>query len=237
MDGYAVTGQFHDPLAAQAHAEVDARIAQAIAPLGPLGGPVLDIGAGTGLTTALIARTLTEAEIFAIEPDATMRAALMTRIWHDPDLRRRVSILPMDALSAPLPDRIAGAVLSASLVHFSPAERAQLWAALAGRLVPGGRIVAELQAQQAIDIPPAAMATAQVGRITYSGTAAAQALPGNRQRWTMTYRSEYAGRVMREEQASYVCWCVDQDSISREARAAGLQSAPCGELMILSRAT
>lgn len=98
MTGYAVTAQYYDPLAATGHAEVDAQIAAALAGLETKAGPVLDIGAGTGLTTALIAASLPEAEVWAIEPDPAMRPALMTRVWNDPDLRRRVTILPFAAL-------------------------------------------------------------------------------------------------------------------------------------------
>lgn len=123
-----------EPVREVPFAVVDAAIAAALGPLRHVRDPVLDIGAGTGLTTALIARAAPHAEILAIEPDPAMRSALMTRVWSDPDMRQRVTIMPMDALSAPLPERIAGAVLSASLVHFSPDERRCLWARLASRL-------------------------------------------------------------------------------------------------------
>ncbi len=86
------------------------------------GGPILDIGAGTRLTTAL-----------------------MTRVWDDPGLRRRVTILPFSALDASMLSVIAGAVLSASLVHFLPHERQRLWPLLVERLAPDGRIVVEVQ--------------------------------------------------------------------------------------------
>lgn len=116
-----------------------------------------------------------------------MRAALMARVWNDPDLRRRVTILPTDTLLAPLPARIAGAVLSASLMHLSPDERRRLWTMLSHRLAPGGKINVELQARTAIDIHVTVIALVQVGRMTYTGTAQATALPGERQRWTMAY--------------------------------------------------
>ncbi|MEO1367482.1 MAG: class I SAM-dependent methyltransferase, partial [Acidobacteriota bacterium] len=124
---YAITAQFYDAVAADQRAAVDAEIATALRGLDVRSGPVVDVGAGTGLSTRLIARALPEAEVLAVEPDPAMRAALMTRIWSDPDLRARVSIVPSDLSSAPLPAVIAGCVASASLVHFDPPRRRALW--------------------------------------------------------------------------------------------------------------
>lgn len=234
MAGYAVTAMFYDPMAADAHARVDAAIAMALEPLRHARDPLLDIGAGTGLTTALIARSVRHAEIFAIEPDPAMRSALMTRVWSDPDLRQRVTLLPTDAVSAPLPERIAGAVLSASLVHFSPDERRCLWARLASRLTPGGRIIVELQAPHAVDIPPTQMAEAQVGRMRYVGTAQAKALGGNRQEWSICYRSELDGVLLSEEHARYNCFCIESATLLAEAAEAGLVGSMVDELVVLA---
>lgn len=78
MSGYAITAQFYDAMAGELHAAVDARIAAALAGFETDGAPVIDIGAGTGLTTRVIARALPEAGILAIEPDPAMRPAHRT---------------------------------------------------------------------------------------------------------------------------------------------------------------
>ena len=98
MSGYSVTASFYDAVAAEAHAGIDTEIAAALQGMSTDAGPIVDIGAGTGLTTALIAAALPQSTILAVEPDPAMRAGLMTRIWSNPDLRRRVSILPMGTL-------------------------------------------------------------------------------------------------------------------------------------------
>lgn len=235
MTGYAVTAQYYDPLAATGHAEVDARIVAALAGLRTSPGPILDIGAGTGLTTALIAKALPEAEIWAIEPDPAMRPALMTRVWNDTDLRRRVTILPFAALEAPLPATIVGAVLSASLVHFAPDERRRLWAALTERLVPGGRIIAEIQCPEAIDIAPAPMGPVRVGRVDYWGTAQAYAVGPDSQQWTISYRAEMDGTVLAEESVQYRCWTVSLEAVAAEAETAGLTVTIAGDLVFFDR--
>ncbi|NLR73377.1 class I SAM-dependent methyltransferase [Novosphingobium sp. ERN07] len=236
MEGYAITAQYYDPLAAATHADVDRQIAAALEGLDTALGPIVDIGAGTGLTTALIARTLAAAEILAIEPDPAMRSALMTRIWSDPDLRERVTILPFGALSAPLPEQIAGAVLSAALVHFAPADREMLWALFAERLAQTGRIVVEVQCPTADDMPDTQMASVQVGRINYQASASAQRIGPDRQRWHMSYRAGIGERELRCDQTTYECWVVSADTIVAEAARAGLTGRITNDLVVLTRA-
>lgn len=232
MCGYEVTAQFYDPLAGIAHAETDRRIAAALAPLKGTAGPVVDIGAGTGLSTALIATELPECEILAVEPDPVMRAALMTRVCALL-LRHRVTILPFDLFAAPLPDTIAGAVLSASLVHFGPLDRARLWRLLAQRLQPGGLIIVEAQCPEAVDVEETEMATATVGRITYRGSARAKRIGADRQRWHMTYRTSFENTEISCDTASYECWTVSPERILEETTAAGFSGRVADDLVIL----
>jgi len=233
MNGYAVTAQFYDVMADDQHSAVDTQIAAALTGLDTTAGPVVDIGAGTGLTTRVIATTLPDADIFAVEPDPSMRCALMARVWSAPDLRRRVSIIPMGIMDAPLPATIAGAVLSASLVHFSPKERAKLWALLANRLVAGGRVIAEVQCPYAVAIPQMQMVGSRIGRVEYEGQASAELLDEQRQRWCVTYRSVLDGKELACDSATYDCWTISADKIVAEASAAGLVGRADGNLVIL----
>lgn len=235
MTGYAVTARYYDAIASVAHTGGARHIAAALAGLDATLGPIVDVGAGTGLTTALIATTLSDAEIFAVEPDPAMLAALMTRIWSDPDLRRRVTILPFAIADAPLPERIAGAVLGASLVHFGPDERSRLWTLLKDRLAEGGRIVVEVQCPSAEDMSETEMATAQVGRVAYRGFAAARRVGPDRQRWEMTYRSILEGRELVCERTSYDCWTISAEAILEEAKIAGLTGSVQDDTVVLLR--
>ena len=236
MNGYAVTAQFYDAVASEQRSEIDAQIAEALTGLETAGHPVVDIGAGTGLTTQVIARTLPEAEILAIEPDPAMRPAIMTRVWSDPDLRRRVSILPMSVLAAPLPPVISAAVASATLVHFSPQEREQLWALLSSRLSPAGCALIEIQCPTAQEVPETRVATVQVGRVAYEGWASAQRVDDARQRWRVRYVSRLDGVEIDHQCTTYICWTVSAEEVLAEAGRFGLAGSAKDNLVVLRKA-
>lgn len=235
MNGYDVTSQFYDVMAGDQHAGVDAQISAALNGLDCSGGPIVDIGAGTGLTTRAIATTLPDAEILAVEPHPGMRASLLTRIWADADLKRRVSILPMSVFDAPLPATISGAVASAVLVHFDARGREQLWRLLASRLVARGRVVVEIQCPAAVDLPETRMATSRLGRIEYEGYAQATALGESRQRWRMTYRALLDDVEIARQVAEFVCHSVSASQVVDEAARAGFMARISADLVVLER--
>ena len=236
MSGYAVTAQFYDAMASEQHGPVDAQISEALKGLETPGYPVVDIGAGTGLTTQVIAKALPETEILAVEPDPAMRPAIMTRVWSDPDLRRRVSILPMSILAAPLPPVVSAAIASATLVHFSPQERERLWALLSARLSPAGLAVIEIQCPIARDVPETCMATARVGQVVYNGWASAQRIDESRQHWRIRYVAELDGVEIDRQCTDYVCWAASAEQVLAEAGAFGLAGQATDNLVILRRA-
>lgn len=235
MSDYSVTAQFYDAIATQQQVSVAREIATALEGLQPAGCPIVDIGAGTGLTTQVIAAALPEAEIIAVEPDAAMRAALMTRVCADPDLRRRVSILPASVLSAPLPPVLSAAVAGASLVHFDAHQRAQLWALLGARLAPTGRAVLEIQCPAAQDLAEARIASSDVGQVTYEAWAGAQRLDDHRQRWRITYVARLHGAELDRQSTDYICWTLSAAQLLAEARGAGLVGEATGQLVVLRK--
>ncbi len=237
MCSYAVTAQFYDAMASEQHRAVDAQIAEVLEGLRKTDHPVVDIGAGTGLTTRVIAGALPEAEILAVEPDPAMRSALMARVWSDTDLRRRVSILPMSVLDAPLPPVISAAVASATIVHFSPREREQLLEMLSARLSRAGCAVVEIQCPAADDVPELCVGTAQVGRVTYQGWASAQRIDDSRQRWRVRYRAELDGVEIDRQCAEYVCWAASAETVLSEAQAAGLSGYSSENMVVLHKTT
>ncbi|XKK38859.1 class I SAM-dependent methyltransferase [Nocardiopsis sp. ARC36] len=109
----------------------------------PRTGPLVDVGAGSGLVTRQVAAAYPDCRVIAAEPAAGMRALLTGRVGDDPGLAQRVTVLPHAAerLLEPgvLPDRLCGVVICGVLGHLDPDLRRDLLRGLAERLAPGAR--------------------------------------------------------------------------------------------------
>jgi cyclopropane fatty-acyl-phospholipid synthase-like methyltransferase len=133
-------------------------------------GPVIDIGAGSGLATMVAATTLPDAEIVAVEPSPALRAVLLAKLVADPDLARRVTVLDGDVQHAPLPPRFDTVIAMNMIGHLSPADRRDFWELCAQRLAPGGRIVLNLQPPDRPEpMPNAVFNTVVIGQRAYEG--------------------------------------------------------------------
>ncbi|GHC79407.1 hypothetical protein GCM10007079_17500 [Nocardiopsis terrae] len=126
-DPYDRSGQFLDLMIATWWEHNGATVAEALKDLPADAGPVVDAGAGGGRGTGLIARTLPDAHVLAVEPSLLLRSVLLARVFEDPDLRTRVSVDGDDLLAARLPDRIGGLVAANLIGHLGPHERDRLW--------------------------------------------------------------------------------------------------------------
>ncbi|MEU6018725.1 Gfo/Idh/MocA family oxidoreductase [Streptomyces sp. NPDC047515] len=166
---YTPSAEFFDLVAAEhtATSSVPA-IVELLADVDLSGGPVLDIGAGTGLVTEAVARARPDAEILACEPAVGMRAVLTSRVFSDPDLRSRVTITADAAPDLDLPDQVSVVLLCGVLGHLDADGRARLWRELIRRLAPGGLIVVELmQFEEPLTLPETRLATATAGHHRY----------------------------------------------------------------------
>ncbi|EHN79779.1 NAD-binding Rossmann fold protein, partial [Streptomyces coelicoflavus ZG0656] len=166
---YSPSAEFFDLVAAEHTATSSApAIAALLADADLSTGPVVDIGAGTGLVTEAVARARPDAEIIACEPSVGMRAVLTSRVFSDEDLRARVTVTADSAPDLELPDRIGVVLLCGVLGHLDAGERARLWRRLTRRLAPGGLVVVELmQFESPLTLPETRLATAEAGHHRY----------------------------------------------------------------------
>ncbi|MFG3214593.1 Gfo/Idh/MocA family oxidoreductase [Streptomyces tendae] len=166
---YTPSAEFFDLVAAEHTATASApAVAALLADADLSTGPVVDIGAGTGLVTEAVARARPDAEIIACEPAAGMRAVLTSRVFSDPDLRSRVTVTADAAPDLDLPDQVSVVLLCGVLGHLDAAGRARLWRRLNRRLAPGGLVVVELmQFEEPLTLPETRLATATAGRHRY----------------------------------------------------------------------
>ncbi|GAA1167188.1 Gfo/Idh/MocA family oxidoreductase [Streptomyces hebeiensis] len=166
---YSPSAEFFDLVAAEHTATSSApAIAALFADADLSTGPVVDIGAGTGLVTEAVARARPDAEIIACEPSVGMRAVLTSRVFSDEDLRTRVTVTADSAPDLELPDRISVVLLCGVLGHLDAEERARLWRRLTRRLAPGGLVIVELmQFESPLPLPETRLATARAGHHRY----------------------------------------------------------------------
>ncbi|MEW9554028.1 trans-aconitate 2-methyltransferase [Nonomuraea sp. NPDC050783] len=128
---------------------------------------ILEVGAGTGLITTSLA-DWTPAEIFALEPSAGMRAVLMSRLLARPELLKRVTVLPGDALSVSLPEPAEAIVMINVLYALDHDYRKRLWPVLASQVEPGGLLVFTWRGGSLAPRPLEELEAHQVGRHRYT---------------------------------------------------------------------
>jgi SAM-dependent methyltransferase len=186
-------------------------------------GPVLDVGAGSGLNAAWLLEHLPAAQVLALEPSPAMRSLASSRIAAHPEWFDRVTVRPEDFFSASLPERIGGAVLLGVLGHFDAMERAAVFAELASRLPAGGVALLDLQQpERPTRIEAHEFTAAVVGELTYRGIAEAWPLDIERMRWKMTYLTLEGDRVLTEATAELDYHHPTAQTVRTEAAGAGL---------------
>ncbi|MFT3971772.1 MAG: class I SAM-dependent methyltransferase [Micropruina sp.] len=193
--------------------------------LRPDAGTILDVGAGSGLNTAWLLRTVPDARVLALEPSPAMRTLILARIAAHPDWHDRVTVRPEDFFSATLPPSIGGAIALGVLGHFDAGERAAVFAELANRLPDGGAALIDLQQPERPEpVPAATMASTRVGELEYRLIGEATPAGGDRLRWRMTYLSLEGERVLTEETAEHVYHHPAPATVTTEAAAVGLDT-------------
>jgi len=196
---------------------------------------ILEIGAGTGLITTLLA-DWTPAEIFALEPSPGMRAVLLSRLTARPDLLERVTVLPGDALSVDLDEPAEAVVMINVMYALEPDYRKQLWPVLAAQLAPAGLLVFTWRDGG----PPAPrpleeLGSRQVGRHTY--TVWWEVLESDQEacRARYLYRVTEGAKVLSEEEIIGYAYRPVWEVIQRELVSAGFTQAQGAERLLAWR--
>ena len=217
MRSYEVTAEFYDILHAPEYLKLAERVLTSW-----LGSPrlaVLDVGAGTGLdTVALAARC--RVPIHAVEPAASMRAVLLSRLSGQLDLLERVTVhaAPMEQLGL---TRMADFALCLNLLGTLDADqRRGTLAALARALVAGGRLVVQPPPERP-GPPRADLPSWRLGEERYGGEATCERVDGDRLRWRFRYRVTRGDRIVREETEAFDGFLVPAPRFAAELTAAG----------------
>jgi SAM-dependent methyltransferase len=197
------TAEFYELLATAHWDELGALLQRVLADVDPTAGPILDIGAGTGVGLAHLRNAVRAARIVAVEPSRAMRTALHARLALDVDLRARVTVVPARIEQAELPPQLCAAVASAVLGHLDDHGRRRLWASLAARLAPGApAVIGVLPPTRPERVPPTRYRALPVGDHVYEGWMEAEVTGPREMCWTMTYRVLAGDRLVAEHCAS-----------------------------------
>jgi 16S rRNA A1518/A1519 N6-dimethyltransferase RsmA/KsgA/DIM1 with predicted DNA glycosylase/AP lyase activity len=122
-DAYEVSGEFIDVLNGPAWETLREPVRVALHGAASQEGPIVEVGAGSGLGTRVVADACPAATILAVEPSPVLRAVLLSRVVSDADLRERVTVVAADALGVDLPDRLGGVVAINMIGHLDREER------------------------------------------------------------------------------------------------------------------
>jgi trans-aconitate methyltransferase len=196
-DHYSPVAEFYELMARQQLDGADA-LAAALTGIDTNDGPVLDLGAGTGRATEIIATTLPDAQILAVEPAPAMRAVLTSRVIRDDDLRRRVTVVADTAQDVQLPDRLSAAVIFGVAGHLDRTERRQLWPRLSQRLAPGAPIVVELMPlARPQPVASTRIVAETIGEQRYEAWLSGEPAGPDLMRWTSSWRVTRGHTVVR----------------------------------------
>ncbi|WP_086602585.1 class I SAM-dependent methyltransferase [Streptomyces swartbergensis] len=217
-DLYGAAAEFYDLLAAPTWARLGPLLRGALDGVDPGHGPLLDIGAGTGLSTEAAADAVPDAQLLAVEPSAGMRIALSTRLACRPALAGRVTVTAGTLRDVRLPRRLCAAVALGVVGHLAPVERALLWRLLSERLAPGAPAVVDVLDRTAPPTrAPLRLATRRVGDLEYESWS-----EGADDGWTLTYRVRDGETVVREHTVPLPWSGVGIATVAEEAAVAGL---------------
>lgn len=225
-DDYAAAGAY-DLFAASARPAQTAALEALLPRLRPEAGPILDVGAGSGASAAVVLDRIPDARILALEPSRAMRSLLLSRIAARPEWHGRVTVRPEDFFAATLPDRIGGAILLGVIGHFDAGERAAVLAELAARMPEGAAALLDLQhPQRPRRVEPYEFTAATVGALSYRGIAEAWPVDTELMRWRMSYLCLEGERVLTEDTAEYEYRHPAPAIVAAEAERVGLRLTP-----------
>lgn len=239
-DDYAVAAEFYDLWAYDQWKQTGPALSNLLRDVDATTGPVLDLGAGTGLATLAIADAVPDASIVAVEPSRAMRAALFSHVMSQPDLRSRVTIAPVSFSELLWPDQISGFVAMAMLGHLAPDERISLWNRLGEHLAPGAPAIVQLQPPARPErVPLERHTVVDLGDHTYEGWSQGEPAGDRIVRWSLRYVVRKGDHVIDDQRWTSEFQTVSIDDVTAEAGTVGFTvttppSTPSG-LVVLRR--
>jgi SAM-dependent methyltransferase len=214
---YAATAEFYDLLQAKEYLGIAERLAARW--LGRPSVGVLDVGAGTGLATALFTRA-TDVIVHAVEPAAAMRTVLLSRLAGRPELLARVRLHAKPIADLGLIDVADVAWCLNTMATLDEHDRKAALDAIGAALVPGGTLIVQRPPEQPgpdrRDLP-----SWQLGGDLYGGEVTCTPDGPDRVLWRYAYRVTRDDQLVREEHEEFRGHLVSAAGFRGELEAAG----------------
>jgi uncharacterized protein YceH (UPF0502 family)/phospholipid N-methyltransferase len=227
------TAEFYELLATAHWERTGIELLDLLDGVDPSAGPIVDVGAGTGIGLPYLRAAVPDAELYAIEPSRAMRTALHTRLLLDPSLTGRVTVDPRP-LAESLPERASAVVLSAVLGHLDRSERSLLWRYAAEHMPSGAPVVVEiLPPYRPVVVEPTRYKSLPVGRFTYEGWQSGEPADDRTMRWVMTYRVLDGDALVSERSVTSTYRCWSPDDVRHEIEAHGLTMTEHGDAAVI----
>ena len=200
-------------------------------------GPVVDIGAGTGLGTIALAAAFPDREILAVEPNRVARTVLLTRLGEH-YLTDRVTVYADDVETADLPT-CAGALGIHLLCQLTDGGIPGFLRRLDFLLADDGAMLIDdcfgPSALEASEMPK--RLEHAVGRRTYQRWSGAEVTDDERLRISHVFKTVESGQVVREEASVSEFVPTSRERVHEMFAEAGFVGEPVGEsFLVLQRA-
>lgn len=229
------TAEFYELLATAHWERTGLELIELLEHVDPTAGPIVDVGAGTGIGLPYLRLAVPDADLYAIEPSKAMRTALHTRLLLDPSLRERVTVDPRPLADA-MPPRASAVLLSAVLGHLDGSERDLLWRYVVDNMPSGAPLIVEvLPPHRPIVVEPTLYKVRPVGCFTYEGWQEGEPADDLTMRWTMTYRVRAGDTLVSEQRVTSTYRCWSPDDIGREIEPYGLSMTEHGDAVVIRR--
>lgn len=233
QDHYALSAEWYDILSERHWKTRHASVLNALRTAFPDAKRVLDIGSGTGMALKTITEAFPQANIHAIEPSATMRVGLMTRVLANAKLRGQVTVHPTDVNQATLPENIDVALACGCVGFLDKTGWRELCFRLAAALSPAGVVLVDVMPlDKSRQIPESQVASTTVGEHCHNIWLSGQPVEGKPEliRWHMRFRQvDGDGRQIRDFSIERDWRVCGLQKVLEEAAEAGFKAEPLAD--------